>query len=158
MNTISGNRNSMPIVRFLAGKWLALAPALLIGFPPDMVALALTIRFSVMWFHHTELCPRLPRWIELVFVTPYNHRIHHGADAPYLDKNFGGILIVWDRLFGTYQDEVPGVPLRIGVAGAIQPGRNPLAIHFAAYAGILREAAGARGWRGALACVFGPNR
>lgn len=55
---------------------------------------------------HTEVITKTPRWFEAVFNTPSHHRAHHGADDPYLDVNYGGILIIWDRLFGTFQPEL----------------------------------------------------
>ncbi len=61
---------------------------------------------------HTERIDRLPRWFEFVFNTPSHHRVHHGMDPVYLDKNYGGILIIWDRLFGSFQPELRTSRLR----------------------------------------------
>jgi hypothetical protein len=55
---------------------------------------------------HTETINKLPRWLEAIFNTPSHHRVHHGSDVEYLDKNHGGITIVWDKIFGTYQEEI----------------------------------------------------
>jgi sterol desaturase/sphingolipid hydroxylase (fatty acid hydroxylase superfamily) len=90
--------------------WLPLA---LLGFAPWMIlgmqAVSLIYQFGL----HTERIAKLPRPIELVFNTPSHHRVHHGANEIYLDKNYGGILIVWDRLFGTFQAE--GERVRYGL-------------------------------------------
>ena len=78
--------------------WL---PLLLLGFPPWMVLLAQSWSLIYQFGLHTERIGRLPRPIEAVFNTPSHHRVHHGANEQYLDRNYAGILIIWDRLFGT---------------------------------------------------------
>jgi sterol desaturase/sphingolipid hydroxylase (fatty acid hydroxylase superfamily) len=78
---------------------------LLLGFDPIMVYIASNIvSFYQSWIH-TELIDKMPRWFEYVFNTPSHHRVHHATNPKYLDKNHGGILIIWDRLFGTFQQE-----------------------------------------------------
>ena len=78
--------------------WL---PLPLLGFPPWMVLLAQSWSLIYQFWIHTERVGRLPRPLEAVLNTPSHHRVHHGSNELYLDKNYGGILIVWDRLFGT---------------------------------------------------------
>ena len=78
--------------------WL---PLLLLGFPPWMVLLAQSWSLIYQFGLHTERIGRLPRPIEAFFNTPSHHRVHHGANEQYLDRNYGGILIIWDRLFGS---------------------------------------------------------
>jgi sterol desaturase/sphingolipid hydroxylase (fatty acid hydroxylase superfamily) len=58
---------------------------------------------------HTETIGRLPAWVELIFNTPSHHRVHHGSNREYIDKNYGGILIIWDRLFGSFVPEAARV-------------------------------------------------
>jgi sterol desaturase/sphingolipid hydroxylase (fatty acid hydroxylase superfamily) len=77
----------------------------LLGFSPAMIATQISISLIYQFWIHTELIDRLPRWFEAVFNTPSHHRVHHGANVEYLDRNHGGILIVWDRLFGTFEPE-----------------------------------------------------
>lgn len=77
----------------------------LVGFHPAMVATQIAISLIYQFWIHTELVDRMPRWFELVFNTPSHHRVHHGANVEYLDRNHGGILIIWDRLFGTFEPE-----------------------------------------------------
>jgi len=79
-------------------------PAILIGLSPNMVAVSIALNLIYQFFLHTELIPQLG-WIEKIFNTPSNHRVHHGSNGIYLDRNFGGFLIIWDRMFGTYQPE-----------------------------------------------------
>ena len=75
----------------------------LVGFPPWMVLLAQAWSLIYQFGIHTERVVRLPRPVEAVLNTPSHHRVHHGSNEQYLDKNYGGILIIWDRLFGTYE-------------------------------------------------------
>ena len=85
-----------------------------LGFHPVAHAAMGTLVLLVGQLQHTEL-GRRRTVLDLVFVTPSAHRVHHGSNAEYLDKNFGSMLIVWDRLFGTYAPET--VPVRYGLAG-----------------------------------------
>ena len=83
-----------------------LAPLPLLGVSPAWMYLGLGISLVYQFFVHTEMVDRLPRPIELVLNTPSHHRVHHGSDPEYLDRNYAGILIVWDRMFGTFQPEL----------------------------------------------------
>jgi sterol desaturase/sphingolipid hydroxylase (fatty acid hydroxylase superfamily) len=85
----------------------ALAPVVLLSFgaPAGLVAACAGIRGLHHFLIHTERVRRLPRWIEYVFNTPSHHRVHHSAESRCLDRNFGGVLIIWDRLFGTVRAE-----------------------------------------------------
>ncbi len=81
----------------------------LVGIHPYMLAFAGGLNLIYQYWIHTEVIDRLPRWFEFVFNTPSHHRVHHGSNPQYLDKNYGGILILWDRLFGTFEPEVERV-------------------------------------------------
>lgn len=80
-------------------------PLTIIGFEPIDIYAMTGIHLFIAFLHHTELIPKLWRWVELVFTTPSHHRVHHGVNYAYLDKNFGEFLIIWDRLFGTFEEE-----------------------------------------------------
>lgn len=80
-------------------------PMIFMGFSPALVVIATGLVVGYQTWIHTERIHRMPRWFEAVFNTPSHHRAHHGADEHYLDVNYGGILIVWDRLFGTFRTE-----------------------------------------------------
>ena len=84
---------------------LAWVPLPLLGVPPWMVVAGFSFNLIYQFFVHTETIGRLPRPIEFVFNTPSHHRVHHASDELYLDRNFGGVLIIWDRLFGSFQAE-----------------------------------------------------
>lgn len=84
-------------------------PLMLIGFPPSAVMLALALNLAYQFFIHTESMNKWPAWAEFLLNTPSHHRAHHGRNEQYIDKNYGGILIIWDRLFGTFEPEVEKV-------------------------------------------------
>jgi sterol desaturase/sphingolipid hydroxylase (fatty acid hydroxylase superfamily) len=95
--------------------WLWL-PA--VGFAPWMVFVAQAWSLIYQFGIHTERVGRLPRPIELVFNTPSHHRVHHGSNEVYLDRNYGGILVIWDRMFGTFEGE--GERVRYGLTTNIR--------------------------------------
>jgi sterol desaturase/sphingolipid hydroxylase (fatty acid hydroxylase superfamily) len=82
------------------------APLPLLGVPPALVFLGFSVSLVYQFFVHTERIGKMWRPVELVLNTPSHHRVHHGSDPEYLDRNYGGILIVWDRLFGSFQEEL----------------------------------------------------
>jgi len=88
------------------GTFVFWVPLALLGFPVWAIYLQQSISLIYQFFLHTERIHLLPRPIELVMNTPSHHRVHHGVNNQYLDKNYAGILIIWDRLFGTFEPEV----------------------------------------------------
>jgi sterol desaturase/sphingolipid hydroxylase (fatty acid hydroxylase superfamily) len=99
----------------LAGTWLLWLPLALLGFPPAMIAIQKGISLVYQYWIHTETIRRLPTWFEAVFNTPSHHRVHHARNPRYLDKNYAGVLIIWDRMFGTFQPELDEEPCRYGI-------------------------------------------
>ena len=98
--------------------WL---PLPLLGVPPALVFFGFSVNLVYQFFVHTERVDRLWRPVELVFNTPSHHRVHHGSDPEYLDRNYGGILIVWDRIFGSFQTGAAPADVRADHAGGDQP-------------------------------------
>jgi len=90
-------------------SWPVYLPLAIIGFPPEWLAFTISINLIYQFWFHTREVSRLPLWVEAIFNTPSHHRVHHGINPQYLDKNYGGIFIVWDRLFGTFEPEVEEV-------------------------------------------------
>ncbi len=132
--------------------WL---PLLAMGFKPWMVLLAQAWNLCYQFWIHTERIHKLPRWFELVFNTPSHHRVHHGSNAVYLDRNYGGILIVWDRLFGTFEPE--GERVRYGLTKNIGT-FNPVRVAFHEYGAIWRDVKAAESWRARAGYVLrGPG-
>ncbi len=125
-----------------SGAWLFYLPLPWLGFDPRAVAAMLVLNLVYQFFLHTELVPELG-WLEQVFNTPARHRVHHASNGDYLDRNFGGILIVFDRLFGTAARALPEVPIRYGLHGAAA-GHNPFSILFGEWRAILADLLRAR--------------
>ncbi|MFG2739636.1 MULTISPECIES: sterol desaturase family protein [Streptomyces] len=130
--------------------WLPLA---LLGIPPWMILLQQSVSLIYQFFLHTERVDRLWRPIEYVFNTPSHHRVHHGSNNAYLDRNYGGILIVWDRILGTFQAE--GERVEYGLTKNIDT-YNPLRVAFHEYAATWRDVRGTTRWRDRAGYVFGP--
>ena len=80
-------------------------PLALFGFSSELIIAAIALNLVMQFWQHTRSIRRLPRWFEAVFNSPTHHRIHHATNPAYLDKNFAGILVVWDKMFGTYVEE-----------------------------------------------------
>ncbi len=78
----------------------------LLGFHPAMILMQMSISLLYQYWIHTELIVKMPRWFEFFFNTPSHHRVHHATNPQYLDRNHAGILIIWDRMFGTFEPEV----------------------------------------------------
>lgn len=112
----------------LTGTLLFFLPLIWIGFRPDAVLSALAINLLYQFWIHVAWIPRLG-WLEYVFNTPSAHRVHHAANLDYLDANYGGVLIVFDRLFGTYRAEHADEPCRYGLVHPVTT-HNPLVIEF----------------------------
>jgi sterol desaturase/sphingolipid hydroxylase (fatty acid hydroxylase superfamily) len=129
--------------------WLGLA---LIGIPPWMILLQQSVSLLYQFFLHTERVNRLPRPVEWFFNTPSHHRVHHGSNQQYLDRNYGGILIVWDRLFGTFEPEgarvVYGLTTNVG-------SYNPLRVATHEYLAVWRDVRAAASWRHRLGYLLG---
>jgi sterol desaturase/sphingolipid hydroxylase (fatty acid hydroxylase superfamily) len=89
----------------VTGWWLFFMPLVWLGVPPGVVFLLYACDLAYQYFVHTEAIGKLPRWYEYLFDTPSNHRVHHGRNHQYIDKNYGGVLIIFDRWFGTYIEE-----------------------------------------------------
>ncbi|QCB53182.1 sterol desaturase family protein [Sphingopyxis sp. PAMC25046] len=90
-------------------------PLFLIGFPPAMVFFCAGLNLIYQFWIHTEAIGRMPRWFEAVMNTPSHHRVHHGVNPRYLDANYAGVFIIWDRMFGSFVAERDDEPVRYGI-------------------------------------------
>jgi sterol desaturase/sphingolipid hydroxylase (fatty acid hydroxylase superfamily) len=125
-----------------------------VGVKPGMILFAEGVNFTYQFWVHTEVVGRLPGWFELVFNTPSHHRVHHGSNPQYFDKNYAGILM-WDRLFGTFEPEAETVVY--GLSKNVHT-FNPLRIAFHEYAALWRDVRGAGTWRDRIGfCVHGKS-
>jgi sterol desaturase/sphingolipid hydroxylase (fatty acid hydroxylase superfamily) len=127
-------------------------PLVLVGFDPALVVAAFGVILGYQQWIHTETIGRL-RWFDGWLNTPSNHRVHHGVQPQYLDKNYGAILMIWDRVFGTYQREQEtvryGLTLPIGSS-------HPIAVHFHELGRLWRELKHTHGLRRRVRLVFSP--
>ncbi|MDB5432176.1 MAG: sterol desaturase [Caulobacter sp.] len=139
----------------VSGTWLLWLPLSFIGFPPAMVAIQKGISLVYQYWIHTEVIRRLPGPIEAVFNTPSHHRVHHARNPRYLDANYAGILIIWDRLFGTFIPEDDAEPCRYGTVKNLGD-FNLLRVAFHEWIGIGQDLARSRSPREVLGYLFGP--
>ncbi|MFC0103057.1 sterol desaturase family protein [Sphingopyxis terrae] len=100
---------------FFSLAFLFRLPLFLIGFPPAMVFFCGGLNLIYQFWIHTEAIGRMPRWFEAVMNTPSHHRVHHGVNPRYLDANYAGVFIVWDRMFGSFVPERDDDPVRYGI-------------------------------------------
>lgn len=137
----------------LTGGWIFWLPLPLLGFPPKMVAFFSGVSLVYQFWIHTEGIRTLGPF-EAVFNTPAHHRVHHGTTPADLDRNYAGILIVWDRLYRTFQPELAG-PHRYGIVHQLRT-FNPVRVALHEWAAIGRELMAARSVRQVLGTLFGP--
>ncbi len=140
---------------WLTGAFLPLTVPVLLGFPPLMVATLTIINLRYQFFLHTEAVGRLGP-LEWVFNTPAHHRAHHGAEPQYRDCNFGGVLIVFDRLFGTLGTQPDAEPARYGRAEPLLA-TNPLAIALHEWHALVRDVRRTDSFGAALRLLFVPT-
>lgn len=144
----------------ITGVWLPFVPLAVLGLHPLVIATLLVVNLRYQLFLHTEAVGRLGP-VEWLFNTPSHHRVHHASNPEYLDKNFGGVLIIFDRLFGTFATEHPGRTLRYGLTEPLRT-NNPFAIAFHEWRRMISDLRSARSIREILAQLFarprGPSR
>ena len=134
---------------FLSLAFVFRIPLFLIGFPPEMVFFCVGLNLIYQFWIHTEMIGRMPAWFEAVMNTPSHHRVHHAINARYLDRNYAGVFIVWDRMFGSFEPErdedrpVYGIVRQLGSFNILWA-----ALH--EWVGIGRDLWTARGWRDKL--------
>ncbi|HJU17683.1 MAG TPA: sterol desaturase family protein [Stellaceae bacterium] len=140
----------------LAGGTLFFLPLVWLGFPPGAVYACLGLNLLYQFWLHTTWIPKLGP-LEYVLNTPSHHRVHHAVNAEYLDRNFGGVLIVFDRLFGTFAAECAEMPCRYGLTEPLYC-YNPFRIAFHEWIALARDLRRARDWRQCRQALLGPPR
>ncbi len=138
----------------VSGPWLFLVPLCWIGFDPRAVALMYAANLLYQFWLHTEIVPKLG-FLEWFLNTPSHHRVHHAIEPEYLDRNYGGVLIVWDRLFGTFTEERAGAPRTYGLLHQIDT-LNPVKVAFAEWVVMIGDLRRAKSLREAAGHLFGP--
>jgi sterol desaturase/sphingolipid hydroxylase (fatty acid hydroxylase superfamily) len=128
------------------------APLPLLGFPIEMILIQKSISLLYQYWLHTELIGKLG-WFGVLFNTPSHHRVHHGRNPIYLDRNHAGIFIIWDKLFGSFEPE--GEPVDYGLTKNIHT-YNPFRIAFHEWRAMLRDSWHAKTWRGRFGYLLRP--
>ena len=138
----------------LVGTWMPWIPLGFLGFTPTAILAMQSINLFYQFWLHTEAVDRLPGWFEAVFNTPSHHRVHHASNPRYLDRNYAGVLMIWDRWFGTFVVERADDPPRYGILHNIET-YNPLRIAFHEWLAMGSEVRRVRSLRGFIGTVFG---
>ncbi len=138
---------------FLFG-WVFYLPMAIAGVPPLVFVVVALIDLLYQYWIHTEQIGRLG-WFDRVFASPSNHRVHHGVNDRYVDRNYGGILILWDRLFGSFQDELADDPVVYGTRKPLRS-HDPLWANLEVYAALAGMSWRTRRWRDKLAVWWQP--
>jgi len=134
--------------------WLFYLPMALLGFPPLVFAVVAMVDLLYQYWVHTQQIGKLG-WFDRWFCAPSNHRVHHAVNDAYVDKNYGGILILWDRLFGSFAEERDDEPCVYGTRSPLRS-YNPLWANLEVYAALARDAWHARAWGDKLRVWFKP--
>jgi len=138
----------------ITGTMLFFLPLAWLGFPPAAIAAAFALNLLYQFWIHAGWIPRLGP-LEGILNTPSAHRVHHAANLEYLDANYGGVLLVFDRLFGTYVPERADLPCRFGLVEPLRT-HNPVRIAFFQWVAVARDLRRARGPRELAGYLFGP--
>ncbi len=135
--------------------WIFYLPMALVGVPPLVFLTVAALNLLYQFWVHTRHIPKLG-WFEWLFVSPSNHRVHHAQNAVYMDRNYGGVFILWDRLFGTFQEELDAEPVIFGVTTPLASW-NPLWANAQFYVTLWRDARRAESWWDRLRIWFMPT-
>jgi sterol desaturase/sphingolipid hydroxylase (fatty acid hydroxylase superfamily) len=121
-----------------SGLTLLNVPLAWLGFHPAAIGLAFSVNLLYQFWIHTESVDRMPRWFEALLNTPSHHRVHHASNPRYLDANYAGVLIIWDRLFGTFVPEDRNEPARYGLVHNLTT-FNPIRVATHEYVAIAKD-------------------
>lgn len=125
----------------------------LLGFSAHAILTMYAFNLFYQFFIHTELIGKLPRWVEWWLNTPSHHRVHHGTNPEYVDRNYGGVLVIWDRLFGSFEPEI--APVKYGVLHPVRS-HNPFFVGFHLWADIVRDVLQPSSLATKLKMIFAP--
>lgn len=154
MNLSTAMRQSL--LYSVTGWWLFFVPLMLLGVHPVWVFFFYAIDLIYQFFIHTETVGKLPKWVEYIFDTPSNHRAHHGTNGEYIDKNYGGVIILFDRWFGTYvEEDAINNPVRYGAVGE-RSNDNIFQLIFAVFYRMWQQFFHAKGLKNKVKVLFSP--
>lgn len=138
------------IYKYIWWSWLPL-----LGFEPLYIMIMISLNLIYQFWVHTEFIYRFPRWFEMIFNTPSHHRVHHAMNPLYLDRNHAGILIIWDKIFGTYQEENESIKPTYGITVNIHT-FNPIEIATHEYKNLYYDIQRAPTWLDKFKYIFYP--
>lgn len=144
----------VPTVSMNLWTWIFALPLALLGIPPQVFAVAYLLNLLYQFWIHTERVGKLG-WFDRCFGSPSNHRVHHAVNDRYLDKNYGGILMLWDRCFGTFVEECEADPPRYGTRAPVRSW-DPLWINLDTPVALARQILAAPRWRDKLRSLWMP--
>jgi sterol desaturase/sphingolipid hydroxylase (fatty acid hydroxylase superfamily) len=143
------------ISSFVSLFTIFLLPAALLGVSPTVIAIVAPLHLFAQFWYHTVYIGKMGI-LEQIIVTPSHHRVHHAINPEYLDKNHGQIFIIWDKLFGTFQEELPNVPPVYGITRPVQTW-NPIKINFQHLWLLIKDAYRTESWRDKFRIWFMPT-
>ena len=132
--------------------WIFFVPCFLLGMPIYVYVTIASAHLVYQFWIHTQFIPKLGP-LELVLITPSNHRVHHGQNPQYIDKNYGGLLIVWDRLFGTFAEEDEKDTVIYGLRTPLRSW-NPLRANIQVFSSMLKDARGTKDLRDKISILW----
>lgn len=135
--------------------WVIYLPMAVIGVSPELAVACGSLNLIYQFWVHTRHVDRMPDWYEAIFVTPSNHRVHHALNGPYIDKNYGGVFILWDKLFNSFEDERADVKIVYGVSYQLNSW-NPIWANLQVYKNILIDAWRTKRWIDKIKTIFMP--
>ncbi len=135
-NLSTGFRSSVfqPVYRFIY-----FIPIALMGYHPLDIVFMYSFTQTYGILVHTQYIKKMPRWFETIFVSPSHHRVHHASNTRYLDKNMGMVLIIWDKMFGTFQEEIESDPIKYGLTKPVANDKNPMNMIFHEWKNIRKD-------------------
>lgn len=140
---------------FISLGFIFRLPLVFIGFPWEMLVFVAGLNLVYQFWIHTEVIGRFPAWFEAVMNTPSHHRVHHATNPKYLDANYAGVFIIWDKMFGTFVPEDDAEPCRYGIVRNLGT-FNPLKVAFHEWVGIFKDVIAAKSWRERVMYMVAP--
>ncbi|WP_286265806.1 sterol desaturase family protein [Thalassotalea atypica] len=135
--------------------WTLYLPLALIGVSPTVAIACGSLNLIYQFWVHTRHINKMPSWYEAIFVTPSHHRVHHALNRDYIDKNYAGVFILWDKLFNSFQAEKDNVSIVYGVSHQLKSW-NPIWANLQVYSCLLSDALNTRSWRDKIVLWFKP--
>ena len=136
------------IHKFIFWLWIPL-----LGFDALMIFIMMGLNLVYQFFVHTDLVYKLPAWFESIFNSPSHHRVHHASNNRYLDRNHAGVLIIWDKFFGTFSEEKKNEKPVYGLTSNIET-YNPFLVATHEYSAIIKDVRRAKSWKDKLKYIF----